>query len=57
MYRVYYINFSYFADGEWQTLEDAVAYVKSKCFQAAIYRGDDMVASWCPLAGLRRIVW
>lgn len=55
MFRVYYINFSYFADGEWATLQEAVAYAKCKCFQSTIYRGENMVAFWCPLAGLRLV--
>ena len=53
MFRVFYSNFHYFAHDQFDTLEGALAHAKSTCFQAQIYEGDDMVATWCPISGTR----
>jgi hypothetical protein len=55
-FRVYYINFDYYSQEEFESIEDAVAYGKTKCFE---FRVDDPsgnpVCAWSPIGGLRNL--
>jgi len=54
MFKVWYSNFRYFSQDEWETFEDAVRHARQGGFQASIYKGDHLVASFCPIAGVRK---
>lgn len=43
MYRIYWINFDYFSQDVFETLESAIKYAKSKSFQFVIYSGNQIV--------------
>jgi len=51
--RVYFSNFSYFSAETFTSFDAAVAYAKSKGFDAAIYEGDTLLATWGIIGGLR----
>ena len=57
MFFVYWTNMGYASSESFATLEAAVAYARSKCFEATILKGGvqtgDIVASWSPIGGLR----
>jgi hypothetical protein len=44
MYRVYYINFQYFADYLFDTLQDAIKFGKTKGLEFQIYEKRKLVA-------------
>lgn len=62
-YKIHYTNFGYWAEAQFAAIAEALAYAKSKGFEAGIYedRGRDyrgetlgrIVASWSPLYGTR----
>lgn len=52
-YRVFYTNFYYFADREFATIEAAADFARAKGFDAAIYRGETVIAGWSYFGGLR----
>jgi len=60
MIRVYFTNHFYYADREFATLDEAVAYAKSVCFQVSFWQPlpgpgnpEEFLGSWCPIGGLR----
>lgn len=62
MFNVYWLNFDYFCDQDFASFDDAVAYAKSKCFEAVIikpyrkghpYQGGEHVGFWSPIGGLQ----
>lgn len=56
MYRIYYINFGYYALDTFRGISLAVAYAKSKCFECAIVDDtNNTVATWSPIGGLRTV--
>ena len=54
MYRVYWTNHFYYAADEFCSLDAALAYGKSKCFEFAVHCNGELVAAWSPIGGLRR---
>jgi hypothetical protein len=56
MFRVYFTNFCYFAEPAFDTLEDAIAYAKSKTFDATIYGGRHIIGAWSYFGGYRNLV-
>ena len=61
MLKVYFTNFHYYADQVFETLEAALEYGKSKCFEFSVSEpgGDvgvrNIVATWSPVGGTR--IW
>jgi len=53
MFKVWYSNFRYFSQDEFETIEDAFEHAKSTGFEATIYKNDSLVASWSPISGKR----
>ena len=62
MLHVYFTNHQYFSQETFNTFEDALTYVKGKCFEAAIcapyrkdqpHRGCEVLAFWSPIGGLK----
>ncbi len=53
MFKVFYINFQYFASQEFPTFEGAVAYARKTGFEATIVKDKESVAFYSPLNGLR----
>lgn len=53
MYRVYFINFGYFAEGSFETLGAAIDHGIRCGFEFSAMRGNDVIAAWSPLQGLR----
>lgn len=56
MFKVYFINHDYYADGSFGSVQSALDYAQSKSFEAAIHQklGPDtlkVVAAWSPLTG------
>ena len=52
-YRVWLINFGWFLDKTFHTIQEAKDYAVSKGFEASIYNAKQMVASWSPIGGYR----
>jgi hypothetical protein len=61
-YHVYFLNHGYFAQDSFADFDSAVAYAKSKGFEATIlkphhtdkpHKGGEVVGSWSILGGLR----
>jgi hypothetical protein len=55
MFTVFYTNFGYGPEQKFQTLEAALEYGKSKCFEFQVSDGNGMVASWSPIGGTRTV--
>ena len=53
MYRVYFINFDYYADATFSTMEEALQRARKAGFDSRIEKDGIMVASWSILGGLR----
>jgi hypothetical protein len=55
--RVHFTNFGYFAEATFETVDAALEYGRSKCFEFSVIdtRGT-VVASWSPIGGTR-IPW
>ena len=52
--RVYLINFGYFLQPTFSSLEAALAYGKERGFEFAVYDAMEIcLASWSPIGGLR----
>ncbi len=56
-YRLWLTNFHYYVDGDFSSLDEAVAAAKTKGFEVAIHfkdgGGTTVVGSWSPIGGLR----
>lgn len=52
MYRILWTNFGYFAQQQFDSLEDAVEYGKSKCFEFQVYYNRDLIGWWTVFGGL-----
>jgi hypothetical protein len=52
--RLYWTAFGYTSHRTFETVEAAIAHAQTKCFSAAVYFGDDLMATWNPLHGLTR---
>jgi hypothetical protein len=62
LYRVYFTNFGYYSQEKFNTLDSALEYGKSKCFEFQVtheladgWECRRVVASWSPIGGLRTI--
>lgn len=54
MYRIYFINFQYYCQDEFETIQDAKARVLKGGFEARIEDGSgNYVMSWSPIGGWR----
>jgi hypothetical protein len=54
MFKVYWTNHGYFSQNEFATLDDAIDYGKSKCFDFQVTAPDGVIAaSWSVFGGLR----
>lgn len=53
-FRIYFSNHFYFSGEQFSTLNAALAYACSKGADVAIYRGEELAASWGIITGLRR---
>ena len=56
MYRVYFINFGYYADKSFDTAEDALYYGKGGGFEFVVYGPAGMSYSWSPIGGTKTMV-
>jgi hypothetical protein len=53
-YRVFWINFGWFSQDQFNTFEEAVAYGKSKAMEFNVYDPlNSIVASWTTFGGLK----
>ena len=50
-FRIFWTNFGYFAQPEFDTLEAARAYGVEKFFEHSIYQGDRRVGYWTTFGG------
>jgi len=55
MFRVYFINFDYYAQEEGKTVEEAKEIARRAGFQSRVEGPNGPVGSWCPLAGWREM--
>ena len=53
LYRIYYINNSFYADIEYEYINEAIRAGKEAGFEFAIHLGDMVCCAWSPLSGLR----
>lgn len=54
MFTIFYVNFWYGPEVSFATVEEAVAYAKTKGFEAAIRRNGDAVGYWSLIGGYRK---
>lgn len=54
-YQVHYTNFGYLAQDEFDTLDAAIAYGRSKGFEFQVMRGNKLLAFWTVFGGLREV--
>ena len=53
-YHVHFVNFHYDSGRNFNTVQEAVNFAISKCFEATIADQDNkVVAFWSPIGGLR----
>jgi hypothetical protein len=52
-FKVFFVNFDYFADQVFDTLDEAVEYAKSKCFEVTFYCNNTLRGSWSSIGGLK----
>jgi hypothetical protein len=51
-FRVYWTNHRWFSEALFATLDEAITYGKSVCFEFAVYDSVDAIqATWGPLCG------
>jgi hypothetical protein len=56
MWKVFFINFGWFSARESNNVEQAVRVARDAGFQSQIYSPQgEIVATYCPLAGLRYV--
>jgi hypothetical protein len=53
-FRVFYVNLGWYALEDFATLDEAIAYGKSKGWEFAVHHGSNVVAGWDFFGGLRR---
>jgi hypothetical protein len=55
-YRIYFTNFGYYSQDEFDSLELAQVYARSKSFQSQIVFDGVTVMTWCPISGFRSMI-
>jgi hypothetical protein len=53
-FTIFYTNFWYGPEIEFETLEEALTYAKSKGFDAAIRLNGETIGSWSIIGGYRK---
>jgi hypothetical protein len=54
MYKIFWLNFDYFGDGSFDSLDEAIQFAKSRCFEALIVTDSgSSVAVWSPIGGTK----
>jgi len=53
--RVFWTNFGYASQEEFDSVEAAVVYARSKCFEASFWSVDEFQGSWSPIGGFRPV--
>lgn len=53
-FKVWLVNFGWYLDGEFATLDDAVKRGKAHGFEFAVHRDNQVVAGWSVFGGLRK---
>ncbi len=53
MFRIYWINFGYYASQEFETAEQAITYGKEKFFEFRVEQDNVIICSWSLFGGLR----
>ena len=53
MFRLFLINFGYFIQDEYLSFDEAINAAKQRCFQIAVYQGETLLATVCPIVGTK----
>jgi hypothetical protein len=54
MYKIFWLNFDYFAEHAFDSIEEAIQFAKSRCFEALIVTDSgSSVAVWSPIGGAK----
>jgi len=53
MFKVFWTNFGYYSQEEFSTLDSALDYIKSKCFEGAVHQNGEVLAAWSVFGGTR----
>jgi hypothetical protein len=53
-FRIYFINFDYFAQESFSTLDEAIKYGISKGFEFSVQKDGKLLAAWSILRGITR---
>jgi hypothetical protein len=53
-YRIFFINFGYYAHKECDTLDEAKQVAKNTGWQSVISLNGEKVICWCPIGGFRK---
>lgn len=51
---IFFTNFGYGPSQSFYSVQSAVEYGRSKGFEFSVWFGDDLLASWSPIGGLRQ---
>ena len=55
MFKVFFINFGYYTDRTFNTVEEALAYCKDTSFETRISTRDgDIIGTYSPISGFKR---
>lgn len=54
MYTIFFVNFWYGPGDEFATCDEAIAFAKTKGFDAAIRRNGEAVGYWSIIGGFRK---
>lgn len=55
MIRIFYINFEYFSNEEFEKIEEAIIFAVSKCFEVSFYKNTYLIGTWSPIGGYKEI--
>lgn len=53
MIRVFFTNLGWFSDKEFETLDEARAYAREKCFDVTFMKDGNVIASWGIIGGFK----
>ena len=53
MFRLFLINHGYFLSETFASFGGALSFARGRCYQVTICEDDKLLATWCPIAGLR----
>ncbi len=53
MFKIFWTNMGYYSQEEFTTLDAAISYGKSKCFEFSVHQAGEVLAAWSVFGGTR----